>query len=372
MVIGIVAPFHQLGGSESQILLLIRGLQKRGVEVTLFHFSIEQEALRRKLDQCRGLQTRVIAGADVRRPIRLLRETGTLADVVTSRGIQVLHCWNYTGHIVGGLAAHRAGVPAVYSIRGLDPWKKPWQMPFYRAVNSFASAFVFQSETTRDIICARERIRKTTLTRIIPNGLDFGRFRPSRCEQSRARLLEELGCPPDVSVILSVGSLRSIKGHDVLLEAVRIVRSARADIAFHVVIAGDGPLRAEYQRQAEGLPVSLIGFRDDTEALYNAADVYCQPSRSEAMPNSVIEAMSCGLPIVASRVGAVGELVTPANGRLFEAGDANALARNLVELLSDRAALCGMSAVSLGAARHFSVDRMIDAHIDVYSALAAA
>jgi glycosyltransferase involved in cell wall biosynthesis len=360
MEIGIVAPFHQLGGSEVQILLLLRGLQQRGVRVTLFHFRIEQDALRDRLQALSGLETCNVTMSGVRRPVQFLRETAALADAVKKRGIHVLHCWNYSGHIVGGIAARLAGVPALYAVRGLDPWKTAWQMPFYRLVNHLATGFVFQSQTTRDIVCRREGIPKTKITCIIPNGVDAQRFRPVGREQSRA------------PVILSVGSLRFIKGHDVLIDAVRILRSTQPELRFHVVIAGDGPLKREYEDRAADLPVSIIGFRDNTEELYNAADIYCQPSRSEAMPNSIMEAMSCGLPIVASRVGAVGELVSADNGRLFAPGDSESLARQLAELLTNRHDWPAMRDASLKLARRFSVDHMVEAHLDLYRKLAAA
>ena len=160
MHIGILAPFHHVGGSEGQILLLLQGLLQHDVRVTLFHFRIEHGALRDKLEALTGLDTYKAASPGLRRPFQFLRETRTLADAVKERGVDVLHCWNYTGHIAGGLAARLAGVPALYAVRGLDPWKTSWQMPFYWFVNRLATGFVFQSEATRDIVCRRERIQK--------------------------------------------------------------------------------------------------------------------------------------------------------------------------------------------------------------------
>ena len=372
MHIGILAPFHQFGGSENQILLLLRGLLQRGIRVTLFHFRIEHEALRDRLEALSGLETCNATTSGMRRPVQLLRETAELAAAARERGIQVLHCWNYSGHIVGGLVARRAGVPALYSIGGLDPWKKAWQMPFYRFVNRMATGFAFQSETTRDIVCRREHIQKN-VTCVIPNGVDVQRFRPAGREQSRPRLLAELRSGTEcLPIILSVGSLRPIKGHDVLIEAVRQLRVTRPELRFHVVIAGDGPLRQQYEQLAADLPVSIVGFRANPEELYNAADVYCQPSRSEDLPNSIVEAMCCGLPIVASAVGAVGELVNAENGRLFAPGDSQGLARQLAELLTNRESWPVMRDASLARSRHFSGEKMVDAYLAIYQQMAAA
>jgi mannosyltransferase len=116
----------------------------------------------------------------------------------------------------------------------------------------------------------------------------------------------------------------------------------------------------------------MVGFRDNTEELYNAADIYCQPSRSEAMPNSIMEAMSCGLPIVASRVGAVSELVNAENSRLFAPGDSQGLARQLAELLTNRQSWPAMRDASLAMSQRFSAENMVEAYVALYQRMTAA
>lgn len=384
MHIGILAPFHQLGGSEGQILLLMQGLLKRGIRVTFFHFCIQQRALRDKLEALSGLKACKTPIPGIRRPFLFLRKTAALAGAVKKDGIQVLHCWNYSGHIVGGLAARLAGTPALYSVGGLDPWKRVWHMPFFRIANHLATGFVFQSETERDIVCRREQIHNKMIS-VVPNGVDVQRFRPIGRKLSRAHLLEELRSnyvqatssgsddtqANSLPIILSVGSLRHIKGHDVLIEAVRVLRSTQPGLRFHVVIAGDGPLRQEYEQRAADLPVSIVGFQDNTEQLYNAADIYCQPSRSEGMPNSIIEAMCCGLPVVASRVGGVVELVRTENGRLFPPGDSQGLARHLAEMLANRQSWPAMCHASLALSRRFSADNMVEGYLGLYQRMIA-
>ena len=113
--------------------------------------------------------------------------------------------------------------------------------------------------------------------------------------------------PPagDVPVVAALGRLTAQKGFDVLLEA---VRSLTADgVRLRLVLAGEGRERAALERQAAGLPVSFAGFAEDPRAVFAQADVFALPSRVEALPLVLVEAVSAGLPAVATDVGDVRE-----------------------------------------------------------------
>ena len=171
------------------------------------------------------------------------------------------------------------------------------------------------------------------------------------------------GEPPEKRFLIS---LRPIKGHDVLIEAVRKLRARHPDIATHVLIVGDGVLRAAYEKASEALPISFAGFRPDVEWLYRAADVYCQPSRSEGLPNAVIEAMCSGLPVVASDVGGMRELVSHANGVLVRPVDSEDLANGVASLLSKPECLSDMGKASLSLSERFAVERMVAQYVAAY------
>ncbi|MCL5125182.1 MAG: glycosyltransferase, partial [Deltaproteobacteria bacterium] len=295
----IIAPFHRFGGSEHQILLLLRGLQQQGVAFVFFHFDIQSPELLDELESISGCKHVEIRLRSARNIFLFFLDIKNLTKQLRRYEIEVVHCWNYSGHIIGGMVSKLARIPCIFSVGGLDPWKKILAIPFYRLLNRLADVFVFQSVIERDIVSQREWI-PLMRTQIIPNGVDHRRFQVENRDEVRTEIREQMGLHPSIPLILSVGSLRPIKGHDVLIEAARIIHEKYPDFPFHVLIVGDGPLRGAYEQSARGLPIYFAGFRKDVERFYLASDLYCQPSRSEGLPNAVIEAMCCGLPLIAS------------------------------------------------------------------------
>ncbi|WP_369176709.1 glycosyltransferase family 4 protein [Streptomyces mutabilis] len=152
-------------------------------------------------------------------------------------------------------------------------------------------------------------------------------------EGKRPKVRAELGAVGR-PLLIAVGSLEQHRGYDVLLDAARAW--CRLDPVPLVVVAGEGPLRAELLRRIEdeGLPVVLIGSRDDVTDLLAAADLVLLPSRREARSVLAQEALHARVPLVASDVGGIPELVGEA-AELVPDGDAKALADAVVRLLAD-------------------------------------
>jgi glycosyltransferase involved in cell wall biosynthesis len=162
----------------------------------------------------------------------------------------------------------------------------------------------------------------------------------------------ELGLPADARIVLSVGRLSKEKGHADLIRAMVHVRTACVSLPVVLVIVGEGPERAQLEhlsRQlAIGNEVRLVGYRENVSPYYEAADVFALPSYSEGSPNVLLEAMDAGVPIVATAVGGVGEMIRHGEqGLLVPSGDAEELARALITLLSSP----GMRAELSSAAR---------------------
>ncbi|CAL9403200.1 MULTISPECIES: glycosyltransferase family 4 protein [Streptomyces] len=156
---------------------------------------------------------------------------------------------------------------------------------------------------------------------------------PDDPDRLRPKVRAELGAIGR-PLLMAVGSLERHRGYDVLLDAARVWR--RLDPVPLVVIAGEGPLRCELQEriEGEGLPVRLIGRRDDIADLLAAADLALLPSRWEARSVLAQEALHARVPLVATDVGGIPELVGDA-AELVPAGDARALAASVVRLLGD-------------------------------------
>ncbi|MFI8950539.1 glycosyltransferase family 4 protein [Streptomyces sp. NPDC053750] len=185
-----------------------------------------------------------------------------------------------------------------------------------------------------------DRARRTGArdARLGPVALPARACRPADPEDPdrlRPKVRAELGAIGR-PLLIAVGSLERHRGYDVLLDAARVWR--RLDPVPLVVVAGEGPLRAELQRRIEDerLPVTLVGRRDDVGDLLAAADLVLLPSRREARSLLAQEALHARVPLVASRVGGIPELVGDA-AELVPHGDAQAFADAVVRLLDDPA-----------------------------------
>ncbi|MGY0487415.1 glycosyltransferase family 4 protein [Streptomyces sp. WG-D5] len=152
-------------------------------------------------------------------------------------------------------------------------------------------------------------------------------------ERARSKTRAELGSL-DRPLLMAVGSLERHRGYDVLLDAAHAL--LRLDPVPLLVIAGEGPERAALQRriESEGLPVRLAGRREDIAELLDAADVAVLPSSWESRSLLAQEALHAGVPLIATEVGGVPELVGD-GAELVPYGDAPALARAMERLLAD-------------------------------------
>jgi len=147
------------------------------------------------------------------------------------------------------------------------------------------------------------------------DGVDPDVFHPGPRAAARARL----GVDPTATRVLFIGNLVEVKGIDVLFEACHRLRQGGFD--FELDLIGQGPLRETLEKQVRRLGMSHFRFRGalpqaELPDWYRAADVFVLPSRSEGVPNVLLEAMACRTPFVASRVGGIPEVAVPEVGRL--------------------------------------------------------
>ncbi|WP_309714768.1 glycosyltransferase family 4 protein [Armatimonas sp.] len=204
------------------------------------------------------------------------------------------------------LAARVARLPLVMTLHNLAP-KTP-ALALLRQVHA--------------VIAVSDAVARTVPVhcQVIYNGIAIEKF-SSLPTKSEARAL--LGWPQEKIIILSVARLSKEKGLDVLIEAVQGLEAT-------LFIAGDGPERGNLSG------ATLLGERHDISMLLAAADIYCQPSRSEGLGLAVLEAMAAGKPIVASAIGGIPELLPDASiGLTVPVGDPAALRAGIQLLLDD-------------------------------------
>jgi glycosyltransferase involved in cell wall biosynthesis len=167
----------------------------------------------------------------------------------------------------------------------------------------------------------------------IRNGCDFAIFKPSSREAARL----ELNVDPSADVVVFIGRLVPLKGLRELFEAAATLGASRSRL--QIVCIGEGPMDQELRQRASQpdlkghVSFSVSANPHEIARWLAASNVFCLPSHSEGCPNVVIEALSCGLPVVASNVGGIPELLNSRCGILVPPGDSRQLARGLSRAL---------------------------------------
>jgi glycosyltransferase involved in cell wall biosynthesis len=210
---------------------------------------------------------------------------------------------------------------------------------------------------------------------VVHNGIDVNKFDRDR-SGCRTLLRELFGISDEVPLVVTVSVLRPAKGIEVLLEAIPRVPDA------HFLIVGDGPKREEWEATAQRLGISArvhwAGYRRDVASFLAGCDVFAHPSLDDAFPTVLLESLAAGVPVVASRVGGIPEIVEEGRtGCLVPAGDPEALAAAIRELLTDRHDAEGTreamrSAARTTAARQFSTAAWVDRLSRIYDEVLGA
>jgi L-malate glycosyltransferase len=284
------------------------------------------------------------------------RHMWAFAQWCRAKHIAVVHTTELYSNIFGLPGAALANVPVrVGNRREINPDKSPAQIALQRAAYSAAHKVVANSRAAADrLLLERVPARKVA---VISNGLDFAQYQPPSPR-------------PKLRKITMVANLRPEKGHDILIDAAVDVLRRYPDAHFEIVGGGTelAPLIARADARGVLDAVTFLGHCDDVPARLADGDIFALPSRSEAFPNAVLEAMATGLPIVASGVGGILELVDDGvTGLLVPPGDAPSLADRLCRLMNDPALASRLgNAARAEALARYSFDRMVAAFESLY------
>lgn len=296
-------------------------------------------------------------------PGRQLRAYRAIARLLREERFDLVHAHMPISGFLARLAAAEARVPVIaYTCHGfLFNQPGPWP----RRAASLGMELLAGRLTHRFMTVSTEEAGDARRLRIHPhpvaigNGRDPDRFRPD--EAARARLRAELGVPADRAVVIVVSRLVRHKGHHELLEAMRAVPSAELWVVGSRLDSDHGPsLAPAFAQSGLGTRLRLLGYRTDIAALLAAADIFALPSHFEGLPMSVIEAMLCGLPVVASDIrGPREQVVDGVTGLLVPRRDASALAGALLRLAADPALRRGMGTAGRGRAVELYSERRV-------------
>jgi len=296
-----------------------------------------------------------------------------LVRLLARERIDLLHTHLFHADLAGRPAARMAAVPhLVHTVHTAEGRFRPWRFAFARAAAGCCDRIVCVSRAVRDFHARRSGLPRGGYT-VIPNGVDAGAF--ARDEAARDRLRGQWGIAGDEVLFAFVGKLRHEKGLDVLLAAMDLLAARGGGI--RLVVAGDGPGQAAAQRFLDdrdaGRATKMLGFTRDVAGVLSAADAMVVPSRWEGFGLSAVEAMACGLPVIASGVGGLRELVADGRtGLLVPPEDPQSLADAIERLAGDQALRTRLGAAGREVAtRQYTIAANIEAHENLYTDIAA-
>ena len=281
--------------------------------------------------------------------------------------VDVIHAHSRVAQVVAARLSRHLGIPYVTTWHGFfrpNLGRRLWPCTGDRTIAI--------SEPVRRHLMEVFRVPEERI-RLIPNGVDTARFASLPDGGAVRRYREAQGLPPDRPVIGGVGRLAAgrVKGFDLLLGAAQRLLSTVPDL--HILIVGDGPRRPSLEEKVEHLGlhgrVHLVGTAEDIRLPLAAMDVFVFPVRwNEGFGLSLVEAMAAGKPVVATRVGAVPDIVRHGqDGWLVEPEDVVSLADGIAHLLRDPSAARRMAQAAQERAREaFSLARMADQVEAVY------
>lgn len=259
-----------------------------------------------------------------------------LLELMAKEKYDIVHCNTPSGGMVGRIAAAQAKIPKViYMAHGFHFWKgaplKNWLLyyPAERILARFTDRLITINE--EDYACAqRFHYKKGGCAIYVPGvGISTKKFEPNA--EVRAKTRKALGIKEEETVLLSVGEINWNKNHKVVLEA--LAKVGRKDIRY--VICGIGPLMEKHQHLAETLGIKdqviFAGYRADIEKFYQSADIFVISSFREGLSVALMEAMSAGLPCIASRIRGNVELLSNSQ-LLFEPQDVEGLCSALMKV----------------------------------------
>lgn len=330
-----------------RVFHLIKGLGRGGAECLLpqtirwgerYRYSVgyflpSKDALVAELDSL-GVP---VTCFEARSNTALLLRVGAVARWLHRGRADLLHIHLPLAGVVGRLAARQRGVPVVYTEHNLQDRYHPWTRLANQWTWNLQRQVVAVSREVADSI--ESHLGTAVPVQVVHNGIEVGPLpRPSRMGSP---VRHALAIPDDAPVVGTVAVFRDQKRLDLWLEAAaRLHGDPAPEHPAHFLLVGDGPLRASLEDRVRNLGlggrVHLPGLQEDVRPYLAAMDVFLMSSRYEGLPLALLEAQAAGLPVVATAVGGVPEVIRDGRtGILVPFGEVGALVAALERLLGD-------------------------------------
>lgn len=361
----------QLGGAESQLLMLVRELTRRNICCEVFVLEASG-VLRGAFDE---IGVPVYSGrfdstaTFFLKVLLLIRATWILTCI--ARRATILHAYLPLTNFMGACAGYLAAVDRIItSRRGLGNHQKshPWWKLFDKIANALSDVVVVNSLMVAADTIRRDGIRHDKLV-CIYNGLDAKRFQQEL--PFRATVRQSLELKDEQVVLIIVANLIAYKGHAELIDALAKLAPRFPDLRLLVVGQDNGigdALKARAQNLGVGDLIQWLGLRRDIPRLLAAADIYTCTSHEEGFSNSLLEALASGKAVVATRVGGNAEMLEEgALGLLVQPHDSDGFVTSLGELIADpaRREWLGRCAAAR-VAQCYAFEQMVDQYVKLY------
>ncbi len=277
----------------------------------------------------------------------------------------IVHSLLFHANVASRLAIRLAGIAPdrlICEIQTVEVERR-WHLLVGGLTHSLGRCVVGNSPSVVEHLQRRAHMSPDRL-RCIPGGVDVDRIADAPPANR-----EELGIPQSKRVVLWIGRLDPVKGLDGLVDAfTTVVEACDATL----LLAGEGAYEAAVRRRIEHNKlkehVHLLGRRSDVASLLKLADVFVLPSRTEGMPNAILEAMAARCPVVTTDVPGCHDLVThERTGLLVEYGNTHDLSAGILRLLGDHPLVARLTNDADRHVRdHFTLDRCVDRYVAMY------
>jgi len=368
-ILYVIDQLCEAGGAERALLKIIQLLPRERFRCSLITFKIDET-----LDLFRELPCpHLVFPLGRTYDLNALQTARKIRKFIRDEEVRIVHTFHETSDLWGGLVSYMKGGPAlVSSRRDLGILRRPKHNLAYRLMNSRFDLVLTVSEEVRRFCIRMDHVSEHKIVTLY-NGIEMSRISQVNGLEN---LRSSLEIAPRAPVILTVGHIRRVKGIDVLVEtAAKVVREFPNAI-FLVIGRNSDPvhfLQIEARIAQLGIRSSIrfLGESENILSFHTMGHVFFLPSRSEGFSNALIEAMACGLPCVATRVGGNAEAVEDGrNGFLIESEDAASAADRILRLLRDPAAAKEMGAAGRKiVAEKFSAEAMIGQLVQHYDRL---
>ena len=352
----------KVGGQEHVIASLVRGLDPAQFDVNVWCTQAGGQIADDLLSD--GFSVEVMGLKGLRNVFDVAALKGKLHD----EHVHVVHTHAWGGGLIGRFAARLARTPVVFGhVHGIYNYVSRFHLAIDSALVRSSTATICCSHAARTFMLRRQRVPPSKLV-VVHNGIPLEPFHPSEPDE-RAALRRKVNVKPDDILIGSVGHLELHKGHAYLITAFRRVLETTPHA--RLLLVGDGRRRGHLEKLANELGVlrrtTFAGVRRDVPRLLSLMDVFVLPSLNEALGLAVIEAMASGVPVVASEVGGIPEVVKHRQtGLLVEPRSASALADAILELISAPVVAKRLSEAALADCQRFSVGTMVEKVTELY------